>query len=799
MSKILVIVESPGKIKKIESILGNNYIVMASMGHIMDLPKKSLGIDIENNFKPSYEISKEKIDIVKKLRNAKKESTEVILATDKDREGEMIAWCLAHILNLKNAKRVSFGEITKIEIIKAMNSPILINDNLVNAQKTRRIMDRIIGFKISPLLDSGLSAGRVQSVVTKLIIDKENEIKDFFENKHTSYFKINANFLDNDDRIIIANLEKENTIYKIQNKENCKKIIGDFINKSYTIYNIQAKESIKNPSKPFTTSTLQQEASKRLRFPIKITMMLAQHLYEAGHITYMRTDSIELAQEVLDDAKKYIISKYSEKYHQMRKYKSKSKNTQEAHEAIRPTHIEFETIEEKDKIGPNEIKLYNLIWERTITSQMKEAIYSNIVIKIEIENNKQYIFQSKIENLIFEGFLIINKKQKKELILLPKINSKLVITEINGLEDCERPPLRYDEASLIHKLDPKNLNIGRPATYASLINTIQEREYVVTKNIIGEEKNLVSLFWDKGDSILEQEKKIKFGEEKNKFVPTEKGIKVTNFLIENFNQIMDYKFTSDMDKKLDQIANGKKIWSEFLSDFYKTIEPNIKKLSKLIIKKDSNNILIGIHPITNQQIVGFIGPHGHTLKMNNGEKYIFIQLENNILIKDITIDDALKLFKYPLIIGTFNNFDIIICKGKYGPYINYKDNDIKINKLELEFDECVKIIEDYFKQIIWQKKSQEILYTIKKIKSYIILYIKDNNKKKDKYKSIVLHDFLLEKITIERVTQAIKKYNKNIENEKNKSLKFTKIIEKNIINKKISPKLDKSIYDKYLF
>lgn len=681
MPKNLVIVESAGKIKKISEYLGSDYIVKASFGHCMDLDPKNLSVDIENNYKPNYIISEGKHKIIKELKEIVSNCDSVILAADNDREGEAIAWSLANLLNLKDPPRIVFTEITKKALQDAINNPKKINMEIVNAQQTRRILDRLVGYKISPILQKNLndkeakSAGRVQSVLVKIINDKEEDINsktlesylksianlEFEKNKVDCV--LSKNFNSSQDAIDFLNLINKNTIFKV--------------------IDIQNKLSIRKPSAPFITSTLQQEASTKLKFNVKKTMEIAQKLYEGGYITYMRTDSPNMSQEAINNCKKYILEQYGDKYSNSINYSSSS-NAQEAHEAIRPTNINFNSLESNDK---DQIKLYNLIWKRTIASQMSPANINIQTITIDsqnmmvncktAQNNYQSILNgakwiATYQTIIFDGFLILydnnsndedsDTSEIKSSIEI-NINDILKFNKIKISEEYNKLPLRYNEANLVKFLE-KN-NIGRPSTYATLINKILERKYVEIKDINGIQKNSNIIELDKKYKIKESTKEIIVGKESKKIIPTELGIKITKFLQENFDNIMQIDFTSDFESYLDKIAEGKATMYNVLDKFYKTFEPIVDKLNN--IKNISNDNLLCVHPITNQEIFIGLGKYGPYIKTIENNKYKFFSIENT----NITIDQALELISYPKLLGKIDRKKVELCKGKFGLYIKY--------------------------------------------------------------------------------------------------------------------------------
>jgi len=690
MSKNLVIVESAGKIKKISEYLGPNYIVKASFGHCMDLDPNNLSVDIENNYKPNYIISEGKHKVIKELKEIANSCNSVILAADNDREGEAIAWSLSNLLNLKDPPRIIFTEITKKALQDAINNPKKINIEIVNAQQTRRILDRLVGYKISPILQKNLnmkeakSAGRVQSVLVKIINEKENEINSKLLDSYLKsianleYQKnkidciLSKNFENNINAINFLNLINKNTIFKVDD--------------------IQNKLSVKKPSAPFITSTLQQEASTKLNFTVKKTMEIAQKLYEGGYITYMRTDSPNMSQEAINNCKKYILEKYGEKYSKPINYAS-SNNAQEAHEAIRPTNIYLDSLESSDK---DQIKLYNLIWKKTIASQMSHANINIQTISINTLNNNISILNSArwiatYQTIIFDGFLIlynkdINYSEESDITEIKsgieiKINDILKFNKIKISEEYNKLPLRYNEANLVKFLE-KN-NIGRPSTYAALINKILERKYVEIKDIPGIKKNSNIIELDKKYKIKEFVKEVTVGKENKKIIPTELGIKITDFLQENFDNIMQIDFTSEFESYLDKIAEGKAKMYNILDKFYKSFEPTLIKLNA-ITNINSDNLL-GIHPITNQEIFIGSGKYGPYIKIMENNKYKFFSIENT----DIKLEEALELVSYPKILGKLNKKKVELCKGKFGLYIKYDKynysikDDIKNINLEI--------------------------------------------------------------------------------------------------------------------
>jgi DNA topoisomerase I len=729
-NNILVIVESPGKINKIKSILGPNYNIIASVGHIIDLNPKSLSIEIENEFNPIYNILPDKQQVITNIKNAIKTSNDILIATDEDREGEMIAWSIAYILKLKNPKRITFNSITKTELLNAIKNHKKIDVNLVNAQKTRRILDRIVGYEISPLLWKNikmqLSAGRVQSVVVKLIIDKENEIKKYYQMENAGYFIFDAVFNYNDIDINSYFCEKNKKKYNrvnIFDYFEMKKIFNDMIISEYYISDILEKKSYSNPPRPFTTSTLQQESNRKNGFSIKKVMMIAQKLYENGYITYMRTDSENLSNDALDDIKKYILDNYNTKYHKKTIYKTKNKNTQEAHEAIRPTNVFIKnlSLENNNKIGDDEYRLYDLIWKRTIASQMSASIYDITDIIIDISKIKKYNYYTEIKILFFDGYQILysNNDDDGETIIkkIPKINDKLEILNIIAQENYEKPTFRYNEASLVNKLDPNNLNIGRPSTYVSIINKILERNYVIKSDIDGIKKKVNILSWNyKNKKINEKINEIVIGKEINKFIPTDIGILVNNFLVEHFSNVVDYKFTANMENNLDEIAKGNKIWYDILRDFYGNFHNIVisLKIESNVIDDDYTKSL-GIHPKTNNKIIATIGKYGPMVKMldENKKKYIYAPIKKPMNIDNITLENALEILEFPKYIGSFENNQMYLNIGKFGFYITHNNEKYSIgDKNTISYDDALKIIINKNKNIIWKKKVNNVIYKV---------------------------------------------------------------------------------------
>ncbi len=686
MAKNLVIVESPAKAKTITKFLGKDFEVKSSFGHIRDLEKKNFGIDIEHNYQPRYIISDDKKKVVAELRKSVKDKEVVWIASDEDREGEAIAWHLYEVLHLKNkvSKRIVFHEITKTAIENAVKNPREIDLNLVNAQQARRVLDRLVGFELSPILwkkvRPSLSAGRVQSVSVRLLVEREREIINF---KPVASFRVRAQFVSSHDesKILEAELNKR---FKTEKEtlafiEHCK--AADF-----DISDITKKPAKRSPTAPFTTSTLQQEAARKFGFPVSLTMRVAQKLYEAGHITYMRTDSTNLSGLAINTAKSYIYDSYGDKYHKTRQYKAKSKGAQEAHEAIRPTYIN------KPNAGTTaqEKKLYQLIWKRTVASQMADAIFEKTQININISNNSYY-FVSKGEVIIFDGFLKLymestddDRPNEDKNMLLPamKVRDKLDYTEIEARERFTTQPARYTEATLVKKLE--ELGIGRPSTYAPTITTIQNRGYVLKETREGEDRDYRIIKLSKAGKITQVGKKETFGGDKNKLFPTDIGMVVTDFLVENFSEILDYNFTAKVEAQFDEIALGKKDWPKMIDKFYKPFHGLVEKALTVTAKKIGNR-LVGNDPKTGLPIYSKIGRFGPYVQIGENpqdgvEKPKYASLLRGQHIDTITIEEALELFKLPRDLGLYEEKKVVAAIGRFGPYIRHNSKFVSLKK-----------------------------------------------------------------------------------------------------------------------
>ena len=697
MAKNLVIVESPAKAKTIQKYLGKDFEVKSSFGHIRDLPKKGMGINLEN-FTPDYEISADKKKVVADLKAASKKAETVWLASDEDREGEAIAWHLAQELKLKseNTKRIVFHEITKNAILKAVENPREIDQNLVNAQQARRILDRIVGFEMSPVLwkkvKPGLSAGRFQSVAVRLIVEREKEIREF---KPVPSYKVEGVFTNLEKQEISAKLKKDFT--KEQDAEN---FLNQVQNIDFKVLNVDVKPAQRSASAPFTTSTLQQEASNRLGYGVTTTMRVAQRLYEEGYITYMRTDSVNLSQEAINAAKSQILKEFGEEYSQPRNYVTKSASAQEAHEAIRPTDFGVKSI---DDVQLN--KLYQLIYKRTLASQMANAKLEKTIIEIGNPELPQH-FEAQGEVIVFDGFLRaygIYKNEDEEQEdgdkILPKVNvgEALAYKKITAVEKFSRPVSRFTEAGLVKKLE--ELGIGRPSTYAPTIQTIQNREYVDKREIEPKEREIVKLTLTK-TGLKKEILTEKFGGDKNKFVPTDIGIVVNDFLTTNFNEILDYGFTAKVEQDFDEIAKGEEKWKDVLKNFYSSFHPKIEDVGENADRATGERLL-GQDPKTGKNVYARIGRFGPMVQIgetDSDEKPIFASLMATQNIVTITLEEALELFKVPFDLQDYEGKTVTVGVGRFGPYVKWGEAFISLpkgeNPLSVDYDRAVAIIEE---------------------------------------------------------------------------------------------------------
>ena len=696
MSKNLVIVESPAKAKTIEKYLGPDFKVASSYGHISDLPSKELGVDVENDFKPKYTISKDKKDVVKELKKKADNAELVWLASDEDREGEAIAWHLSENLKLENhkTKRIVFREITKNAILKAIENPREIDYNLVNAQQARRVIDRLVGFEISPILwrkvKGGLSAGRVQSVAVRLLVDREKEINNFITK---SSFKVVAKFANSTGVEFLAQYSEN-----FSSKDDVVSFLEKNVNSNFNISSIEKKPAKKTPSPPFTTSTLQQEASRKLGFNVSRTMSAAQKLYESGNITYMRTDSVNLSNDALNSAEHVISKNYGDNYAKRRKFSSKNKGAQEAHEAIRPTNLEKSDVH----MDSDQSRLYKLIWLRTIASQMSDAVLERTTFKIK---SSSYLneFSSKGEVIKFDGFLKVyiagvdNSEDSESSGILPSLSVGENLTNVNivATEKFSRPPFRFSEAALVKKLE--ELGIGRPSTYAPTITTIQNRKYVSKGVFEGDERKFTELKLSNGNIENYQRTEIT-GSDKGKLVPTEVGIIVTDFLVNNFKNILDYNFTASVEQDFDKIASGDKNWTNILKEFYGTFHPNVEDV-KENAERESGERLLGTDPVSGRKVIvrlGKFGPMVQIGKVDDEEKPIYAGLLPHQKISKISLEESLELFKLPCYVGDFENEKVESNAGRFGPYVKHNNIFVSLpkglNPLEVTLDQAVELI-----------------------------------------------------------------------------------------------------------
>jgi DNA topoisomerase-1 len=671
MLKNLVIVESPAKAKTIEKYLGKDFTVRSSYGHIRDLPEKSLGIEIAKNFTPIYEISTDKISLVKELKKMAKEAEVVWLATDDDREGEAISWHLKEALELKDTKikRIVFREITKNAILNAVQNPRRIDLDLVNAQQARRILDRLVGYELSPVLwkkiKTGLSAGRVQSVAVRLIVEREREIEKF---QTSSSYKVSAIFDLGEGKTLVAELKD-----KMATEKDAEAFLKSCVGAVFTIQNLETKPAKKSPSPPFTTSTLQQEASRKLSFSVQQTMTLAQKLYESGKITYMRTDSTALSQDAIKSATSEIENLYGKKYVQNRQYKTKSESAQEAHEAIRPTDFSVH----QAGADRNEQRLYELIWKRAIASQMADAQLEKTVATITISSNTSLLY-AEGEVVKFDGFLKVysedqddDGEDEENTKMLPplKIGQILNLTEMKALERFTRPPARYTEASLVKKLE--ELGIGRPSTYAPTISTVQKRGYVVKENRDGKERKYQELSLKAGTITTKTKTEIT-GAEKAKLFPTDIAMVVNDFLQAHFETIMDYSFTAKVEKEFDEIAEGKKNWTKMIDDFYQKFHQKVEETQDIKRSEVSSSKELGTHPDTGEKVFAKLGKYGAYVQIGEAtddKKPTFAKLKKGQFLETITLEEALELFKLPREVGVYENQTMTVAIGRFGPYI----------------------------------------------------------------------------------------------------------------------------------
>jgi DNA topoisomerase-1 len=714
MAENLVIVESPAKAKTIEKFLGKDFLVKSSFGHIRDLAKKEFGINIKKNYEPHYIISPDKKKIVTELKKLAQDSKKIWLASDEDREGEAISWHLAEVLGIPSdkAQRIVFHEITKEAILKAIQNPRPIDQNLVNAQQARRVLDRLVGFELSPILwkkvKPSLSAGRVQSVAVRLLVEREREVLGF---NSVPAYRVVAVFevAGHDGKITELKAELDR---KFSTRGETQDFLESCKSAGFTVDGVETKPLKKSPSPPFTTSTLQQEASRKFGFSVSQTMSLAQKLYEAGKITYMRTDSVNLSDLAINTTKKKILEEFGEKYLKTRQYKTKSKGAQEAHEAIRPTYMEHQEV-----TGPaNEKKLYELIWKRTIASQMSEALLEKTTVNIRISNRKELLVASG-EVLLFDGFIRVyreslddeNGENGSELIPPLKQGQTLKMESIEASQRFPKGPARYTEASLVKKLE--ELGIGRPSTYAPTISTIQTREYVVKEDRQGTIRDLDGLKLKNG-VITGFTRNEKTGFEKSKLFPTDIGMVVNDFLTEHFGNILDYNFTASVEAEFDSIADGKMVWYEMIHRFYKPFHEQVD-LTEKNSSRSSGERSLGNHPETGEPVVVKIGRYGPMAQIgiaNEDTKPRFARLAKGQLIETITMDEALKLFTLPRSLGDFEDSAISVGVGRFGPYVRHKSAFYSLKK---GVDDPMTIDQKRAIEIITEKRASDLARVIR--------------------------------------------------------------------------------------
>ena len=700
----LVIVESPAKAKTFQKYLGKDYTVKASFGHIRDLQDKKLSINVEKGFEPEYVIPADKRRVVSELRKAAADSAVVWLASDEDREGEAISWHLCEALGLDPARtrRIVFHEITKDAIQNAVRNPRTIDMNLVNAQQARRVLDRLVGFELSPILwrkiQPKLSAGRVQSVALRLVVDREKEIMAF---RSEPFYRVEAVFHPQGAPASVKVKAALGT--RFQGIDEARKFLEDSIGARFTVGSVESKEVTRYPAPPFTTSTLQQEAARKLHFPVSLTMRLAQSLYERGLITYMRTDSTNLSSLALGTSKKFILDNFGEEYSHPRQFRTHSKGAQEAHEAIRPTFIENTGIEGTAQ----EQKLYNLIWKRTIASQMADARLLATSIKVDSDKREEK-FNIQASQVLFDGFLKLymegtdDENGTEEETVLPPVSTGDVLDAKGITAECKftQPPQRYSEATLVKKLE--ELGIGRPSTYAPTISTLTTgRGYIVKGDKEGQKIPVTNLSLKNG-VITESARTETTGAEKGKLLPQEIGMIVTDYLVKNFPDILDYDFTANVEKDFDQIADGDKVWNSVIGEFY---TPFHHKVEDVLGDRQYSKVSreIGVDPSDGQTVVARFGQYGPYVQKGEGENRQFASLDKGQLIETITLEEALKLFRLPRRVGAFEGVDIVAMKGRYGPYIKHGDKIVSlprgVDPLKVSVDECIRLLEEDRKKV----------------------------------------------------------------------------------------------------
>jgi len=697
MSKNLVIVESPAKAKTIEKFLGKDYVVESSFGHIADLPSKELGVNVDTDFKPNYTVSSDKKAVVKKLKALAKKADTVWLASDEDREGEAIAWHLFEQLKLKedSTKRIVFHEITKKAILKAIDNPRSINYNLVNAQQARRVLDRLVGYELSPVLwkkvKGGLSAGRVQSVAVRLIVEREREIENF---EPVPSYKVVGEFINKDGTSFKASLPKN---YKT--RKDAEGFLNSCVQAEFKVDDLTKKPAKKSPAAPFTTSTLQQEASRKLYFPVAKTMVVAQRLYEAGLITYMRTDSVSLSDDAKKEAKQEIISSYGKEFSEPRDYTTKSKGAQEAHEAIRPTNMGQRSIQAES----DQVRLYELIWKRTLASQMSNALLERTNVRIKNNNNNE-IFTANGEVITFEGFLKVylegdDREDEEQAGMLPRlsVNESLDNSYINATERYTKAPYRFTEAALVRQLE--ELGIGRPSTYAPTISTIQRREYVIKGVVEGKERSYTQLSLS-DNQVKSQTLTEKVGADKGKLVPTDIGKIVNDFLVENFSAIMDLGFTANVEKEFDDIASGKENWTDTIKDFYQPFHERVEYVVDNA-ERAKGERLLGVDPESGKNVYARLGRFGAMVQIGEAtdeEKPKFASLQGEQTLGNISYEEAMDLFRLPKTVGDYEGEEVVVANGRFGPYVRFDKMFVSLprdeNPLSVSLERAVELIEE---------------------------------------------------------------------------------------------------------
>ncbi len=702
MQDNLVIVESPTKAKTISRFLGENFTVMSSQGHIRDLKSKAFSINTDT-FEPEYEIPEDKEKIVESLRKAAKKSSCVWLASDEDREGEAISWHLAEVLGLdvENTRRIVFHEITQSAIQTAIKNPRNIDLSLVNAQQARRVLDRIVGFKLSPVLwrkvKPGLSAGRVQSVAVRLIADKEQEIKQFTPKV---FYAVSACLKVENPNSKVATEVVASLNRRFESKQGAYDFLLCCVGKTFSVSDLQKKPVVRTPAPPFMTSTLQQEAARKLGYPVSLTMRIAQQLYEAGHITYMRTDSLNLSTLCTESCKQYIRETMGAPYSKPRRFQTKAKGAQEAHEAIRPTFMDKETLENGTL---QEKRLYQLIWKRTLASQMADATFERTIVTIDVED-KEEKFEVTGETVTFDGFLKVYHEStdesngENELKLLPPMRKgmDLMLVSMNAHQHFSQRPGRYNEASLVHKME--ELGIGRPSTYAPIISTIQQRGYVERRNKEGEKRDVIELVLVHNE-IQEKVWTEVFGSEKNKLFPTDVGMVVNDYLMEEFPGIMEYNFTANIEKEFDLVAEGKKEWTNLMKSFYTDFVPEVEKAIHTKSELKVGERILGKDPKTGKQISVKIGPFGPMAQLgatSDNEKPSFAPLIKGQSIDSITLEEVLKLFQLPRQLGEYEGKSVVVNNGRFGPYVRFDKVYVSIPKtidfMSIQLEEAIELV-----------------------------------------------------------------------------------------------------------